>query len=254
MIVNAAQMGKIKVGVNLCGRDISMPQELLYGAQIATGFKHVAGKGMAQGVGMDPLSWRPGLGPSLQPGLHASGTQALPPRRKKERPPLQRLGGEALGAKTTPSDDGLPSWPAEGNAAGFLALSCDLHQPLSKIAIFHVEANQLGQPQPARVEKLEDRLIPAGQPRFALALGGQELSHNIHIEGARQAPGAPRRPHPFGGITGQVRFLNQVAKEAAQRRKGPGDAFASQASAVLRRNEGPKVVSGERGVVSGSAP
>ena len=53
------------MGVDLRGRDIGVPQKLLHGAQITARFEHVAGKGMAEGVGMDPLPRRPGLGPKL---------------------------------------------------------------------------------------------------------------------------------------------------------------------------------------------
>ena len=93
-----------------------MPQELLYGAQIATGFKHVAGKGMAQGVGMDPLSWHPGWARAFAACTLRDSDAA--PEKKGSGPRSRGWWGSAR-RESDASDDGLQSWPAEGNAAVF---------------------------------------------------------------------------------------------------------------------------------------
>ena len=52
-VVDLGQVLKIQAGVDLRGADAGVAQELLHGAQVATGLQHMAGKGVAQHVRMD---------------------------------------------------------------------------------------------------------------------------------------------------------------------------------------------------------
>lgn len=61
-------MLEIQPGIDLGGRDVGVPQQLLHRAQIATGLQHMAGKGVPQHVGMHRLR---------QPGLLAALAQTF---------------------------------------------------------------------------------------------------------------------------------------------------------------------------------
>jgi len=49
-VINPGQMLKIKVSINLCGGNVGMAEQLLYRAQVAAGFQHVAGEGVSKQV------------------------------------------------------------------------------------------------------------------------------------------------------------------------------------------------------------
>ena len=51
-VISFGQMLKIQPGVHLRCRDVGMSQQLLYGAQIAAGLQHMAGKRVPQHVRM----------------------------------------------------------------------------------------------------------------------------------------------------------------------------------------------------------
>ena len=51
-----ADVRAVHMGVELRGGDARVPQQLLHDAQVGTALQQVRGKGMAQGVGMQPLA------------------------------------------------------------------------------------------------------------------------------------------------------------------------------------------------------
>ena len=67
-IVHRGKVLKIKMGIDLGGGEVSMPQQLLHAAQIAARLQHMGGKGVAQLVrvymAVQPLLNAP-LGESL---------------------------------------------------------------------------------------------------------------------------------------------------------------------------------------------
>lgn len=52
-VVNSRQMLKIKVGVDLGGRDVGMAEQFLNAAQVLARFEQVGGEGMAEHVRID---------------------------------------------------------------------------------------------------------------------------------------------------------------------------------------------------------
>lgn len=52
--IDLGQLRTVNMRVDLRGRNIGMPQDLLQHAQVRAAREHVGGKGVAQGVGMKP--------------------------------------------------------------------------------------------------------------------------------------------------------------------------------------------------------
>src|SRR5574337_1721816 len=52
-VVHLGQVLEIQVGVDLGGGNVGVAEQLLYRAQVAGGFQHVAGEGVPEQVGMD---------------------------------------------------------------------------------------------------------------------------------------------------------------------------------------------------------
>ena len=50
LVVNLCQMVEIQLGVNLRGREVAVPQQLLHGADVARGLQKVAGVAVAHHV------------------------------------------------------------------------------------------------------------------------------------------------------------------------------------------------------------
>ena len=48
-----AQVCRVEVGVDLCRKDILMPQQLLHLTYVGAAFEQVCGEGVAEGVGAD---------------------------------------------------------------------------------------------------------------------------------------------------------------------------------------------------------
>lgn len=59
--IDLGQLRAVDMRVDLRGRNIGMAQNLLQHTQVGTAREHVGGKGVAQGVGMEPNqpTWRP---------------------------------------------------------------------------------------------------------------------------------------------------------------------------------------------------
>ena len=55
-VIDAGEMLKIKMGVNLGRADVGMAEQFLHAAEVTAGLQHMAGKGMAQHVGMHILA------------------------------------------------------------------------------------------------------------------------------------------------------------------------------------------------------
>lgn len=52
--IDLGQLRAVDMRVDLRGRDIGMAQNLLQHTQVGTAREHVGGKGVAQGMGMEP--------------------------------------------------------------------------------------------------------------------------------------------------------------------------------------------------------
>ena len=75
--VDLGQLRAVDMRVDLRGRNVGMPQNLLQHAQVGTARKHVGGKGVAQGMGMEPH--QPHLTPiALTYRMHGLARQATP--------------------------------------------------------------------------------------------------------------------------------------------------------------------------------
>ena len=112
---------EIQVGVDLGGADIGVSEQLLHGAQVTAGFQQVAGKGMAQGMGVDS----PGS-PPLGPAVHAL-LDGAPPDARPERPVKTAVSPSArqLGTQSQPGPQRLPE-PCGQSAPGGSCCPCRL--------------------------------------------------------------------------------------------------------------------------------
>jgi hypothetical protein len=74
-IINIGQMLEVKMGVYLCGTNIAMTEQLLYGSQILAGFEQVAGKRMPQHVGMNRFVYTFFFAPQFQSQFDTASPQ-----------------------------------------------------------------------------------------------------------------------------------------------------------------------------------
>src|SRR5690625_2968267 len=74
-VISAGQMLKIKVGVNLRGCNTGVPQQFLYGAQVAAGLQHVGGEGVAQQVRVYASIQSAALAPPGHPCLNGAARE-----------------------------------------------------------------------------------------------------------------------------------------------------------------------------------
>jgi len=73
-VVDAGQMLEIKVRVDLRGRNVSVPEQFLYAAQIAAGFQKMGGKRVPEEVWMDALRQASPTGPVSDALLYGTRT------------------------------------------------------------------------------------------------------------------------------------------------------------------------------------
>ena len=72
--IDLGQLRAVDMRVDLRGRNIGMAQNLLQHTQVGTAREHVGGKGVAQGMGMEPH--QPHLAPvALTDGMNALARQ-----------------------------------------------------------------------------------------------------------------------------------------------------------------------------------
>jgi hypothetical protein len=74
-IINLCQPLEIQMGIDLCGRNLGMAQQLLHGTQVATGLQHMACEGVTQHMGMDCGGHVQRLGPLAEATLHCSARE-----------------------------------------------------------------------------------------------------------------------------------------------------------------------------------
>ena len=148
-----------------------MPQQLLDAAQIGARLQQVAGKGMAQDMGVQ-ANW--GATQSAQcfdARLNGPGRQTGPPGGQKQGVGVGLwVRHDKLSADLEPVKQGLRGGCADRHQAGLIAFSQDGGFALWQInpgfgaaavalAPGAVQRNQLGQAQPAGVEQFGDRVV-----------------------------------------------------------------------------------------------
>ncbi len=86
LVVNLSEVLKIKVGVDLSGRNVSVAQEFLDSTKITARFQQMAGKRVTQHVGMHTVPETLPLGPNLHPLLNRSHAKPPPTTSNEKRP------------------------------------------------------------------------------------------------------------------------------------------------------------------------
>src|ERR1700739_5124386 len=94
-VVNAGQVLEVKVGIDLGGRDVGVPEQLLHAAQLATRLEQVRGKGMAEEMRVDV----PPESLAARPERHAclDGARSEPPAGAADEQRGLDRGGEGGG-------------------------------------------------------------------------------------------------------------------------------------------------------------
>ena len=83
-VIDLRQVLEIKVGVDLGGADVGVPQQFLYRAQIAAGFQQMTGEGVPQGVRMDVPGNTLTARPVFNALLYGTRAQSFPAAAGKE--------------------------------------------------------------------------------------------------------------------------------------------------------------------------
>src|SRR5207237_10278459 len=117
-LVNGPEVVPVYVGVELCGREVRVPEHFLHGAQVGASLEQVRGERVAQRVGRDALRQPREPGGALDDG---PGPDARQGRRSEER----RVGkeGRSRGAaylenkKENDSETGVQSATRTGRVA-----------------------------------------------------------------------------------------------------------------------------------------
>ena len=84
LVVDLGQMLPVKVSVDLGGADAGVAQQLLHGAQVATGLQHMAGKRVPQHVRMHRHRHTGALAAASQTLPYGLGGDAPPTRAHEE--------------------------------------------------------------------------------------------------------------------------------------------------------------------------
>src|SRR6187401_1747256 len=159
--VNLADALAGQVRVELGGADASMAEQGLDHAQVGSALQQMSGKAVPKGVWRHPLVDAGGLGPALHEapyGLPAHPVSALANEDRRGGP-----GGRPCSPRTGAVPmQALARLVAHRHAPLLVALADDANLLSGKVDPVGVEADQLADPQPARVEQLQDGPIPDG--------------------------------------------------------------------------------------------
>jgi hypothetical protein len=241
-VVDAGEMLKIKVGVDLGRADIGVAQEFLHRPEVATGLEQVGGEGMPQLMGMDAGRHAETARPLAHAGLNRAGAQATAEPADEQRLLLRAL--QELAATVEPSAERFPGLAPHRDDPLLAAFARDPHEAIAEIQIGHVEAGQLRQSQPRGIEQLHDRAVPQHQRFVALEL--QQPRHLIHVQGLGQMARQLRRRHVAGGVRVHDVFPDQEGEEAPQGGQPALDAAGGEAPAVAPGGKGANMIAVHR--------
>ena len=224
-VVGLGQVLKVQPGVDLCGGDVGVAQQLLHRAQITTALQHMAGKRVAQHVRVHRRGDARQLAAAVEalPDALRGQARAVAPRKQS----CAGIGLAAAVGAPVAVPLGRASASQRSNASSAVHLParcaaccpCPAHGPrrlagrpsLWRVASHHVQPNELAHAQAAAVEQLHHGRVARLQPGVVVAgkvgqlhrlvdgqrlgqrLGGFGRAHVLHRVAANQALGGPAR-------------------------------------------------------------
>ena len=229
--VDLQQLRRVDVGVALRRAQARVAEQLLNRAQVGAALQQVRRKRMAQRVRADaePRAARGDVAAD-QP-IDAADAQPRPAVVHEQRlavAPRRRLAGPspAPGERRLADGQLLPILQVVANRRGRAGV--ERHQPLlpalaqhprhprAQVDVVEVEAGQLAEPQPRRVEQLEDRAIAAAERRRR-PRRLEQRGHLLFGEVRRHADLALRRRDQRARIVLDELLPPQVAQERPDR-------------------------------------
>ncbi|OPZ42586.1 MAG: hypothetical protein BWY94_02096 [Actinobacteria bacterium ADurb.BinA094] len=219
------------MGVDLCGGDRCVPEQLLDGAQISPSLEHVGRVRVPQHVRRRRIDARlpavfyyepTDVRREQRPAAAREQQHRLAPAaghlRADGRGGEPRMAFKLAAAALEVAPQGGGRLLAERHDAGLAALAADHDLSLHGSHVAQAEPHQLHGAQAAAVEHLEDQAVAQGERVGALGRGDQSL-HLGETQDARQ----PTTPARTGQAPRRVRrerpSLGEVTGEAAQGRE-----------------------------------
>ena len=202
-----------------------MPEQFLHRAQVAAGFKQVAGEAVAQHMRVNILLHVGFPSPLAQTHLdvaHAD-TAAASAGEQRFLPGNLRSHGE-------PGLNGVQGLLADRKRPRFLALAGHGHQAGCLVHVIDVQLRQLRQAQTRRIEQLGHSLVPEIQR--CIALDSQVEVNLVCIQGLGQALGLPGRRYTAGRVVVRHALAAEKTVETAYGGEVALDALALFALAV----------------------
>src|SRR4051812_24085501 len=179
VMISIKQSALCDMGVQLCGSQISVAEQLLDTAQIGTTVQQVGREAMPQGMGTRRID---------QAGSEQVRFEqtADAPRRQTGTALIEeegRLPGKSGFPKPNPASQPTRRLLTDRTEPFAAALAADPDQLLVAVDVVHVQTNQLANPQTAPVEGLQHRAIADTQGR----IDGDRLEKANHLIDAEQS-------------------------------------------------------------------
>ena len=221
VVVHPGKVLEVEVRIDLCGRYVAMTQQLLNAAQVAGGFQHVGGVGMAQHMRMQAVIAELNRGNFFQAILYRARRNTVAAATGKE--PATGVCAQVL----HPLTQCCHAQTAQGYAPFLTALTQHLNHALGQIHIGQSQVRKLTQPQTAAVEEFEQHFI--AQRLGVIGADVQKLRRLIRIQHLGQAPLDLRPGVNRGGIRCYLALAEQKMVETANRRETARNAAIAQA-------------------------
>lgn len=202
----------VEVGVDLGGGDVGVAEEFLDDAEVGPAFEEVGGEGVAEEVRIDFVGEAGARGAVFDDLAHAVGGEGAAANGEED------VGGgfarfDEFGALVVEiSLDGVEGAQADGDEAGFVALSGDAEDFVVEVEVFEARVAEFGEAESGRVEKFEDGEVAATEGLRRID-GGEEVGEMVGGEGFGEFGGGLGRKEGFGGVVLEVVSLDKKAEE-----------------------------------------
>src|SRR5579871_6095276 len=155
-VIDARKVLEVEVRVDLGGRDVGVAEQLLHAAQVLARLQQVGGERMAEqvrvGLHVEPVAARPAGDAQLD------GARAEPPALASNE--QRRVAGvDEAGAGVEPGADRGHRLLSDRHDPRLRSLPQYAHCPVIEVEVGKIKADELGEPQAARIEQLHDRPV-----------------------------------------------------------------------------------------------
>jgi len=207
-------------------------QQFLNGPEVGPSLEEMGRKGVAEGVGRDPLgqgqipdatSNQFPDGPICQSptaGAEEEGVRAARPRRAERQVLLESVSRGS----------------SEGNDAFFSPFAQHPYRAPDEVHLGQVQPDELRTSNARGVEQLEDRT--AADAGLAAAVDLHDSGHERLLESRRDSPLGPRGEESAGGVPLERSFPAQIPKERPEGGELSRSGDLAQAGPVKVREEG----------------